>query len=301
VAKKSSSWSVVSTVRAPKSYIDRFADYYLCAGADQIFLFFDDPEHDSHSEWSERPRIVGVACNQQYWSAIREVRRPAIEGRQQANIRSALMMNRGEWLLHVDSDEFVCSQRPIGEILGEQPEIVFSVRAPSIEAVYETEPTAADVFDTHWFKRFLGPNENRSIIDAIYGDLAPLTRNGFFGHVEGKAFFRSRYSIRYFGTHSPVPIDRSLRTGVIVAGLELLHFQSLTFSDWSEKWQRAANGIGVGGGFSKKRRAQLELIQGVQSRSGDRGVLELYRRMNVFDAERLAIAISARFVVDRNL
>ena len=291
-------WSVVATVRARNEYVDWFIRHYLEHGAYQIILFFDD----SNVSFSrETTRVVGVICDEQYWKSIGKIRPNEVENRQLANLDYAISLTQTEWLLHVDVDELVTSTIEIGEILGQQSEDVFSIVAPPMEAVYESSPSAANAFETRWFKRPLREDEDWSILSILYGELSTLTMRGLFGHVVGKAFIRARYQIKTPSLHLPKPCDPNLRSAVVAPCVELLHFDSLTFADWKEKWMRRFNGEVLAIKMSERRRRQMEMIGRTYERAGDAGLVEFYKKMYVLDPDKLATARSAGFLVERNL
>jgi len=289
-------WSAVATVRTRSEYVDAFIRHYLGCGAFQVILFFDDPDV---SFLPQSPRVVGVICDEQYWNSIGKLRPNEVENRQLANLDYAISITETEWLLHVDADELVISSSEIDEVLRRQPEDVFSVVATPIEAVYESSPNIADAFETRWFKRPLREDEDTSVLSILYGELSMLTMRGLFGHVVGKAFTRARCKIKTPSLHLPQPCDPNLRSAVAAPSVELLHFDSLTFADWKEKWMRRFSGEVVAIKMSERRRRQMEMIGSTHERAGDAGLLELYQKMYVLDPDRLAAARSAGFLVER--
>jgi hypothetical protein len=293
-----SGWSVVATVRARSEYIDRFIRHYLGYGAYQIILFFDDPDI---SFYQESPSVTGVICDERYWKSIGKFRPDEVEHRQLENLNYGISLIRTEWVLHVDADELVISTTDINEVLKQQPEDVFSVVAPPVEAVYEASPSAANAFDARWFKRPLREDEDWSILSILYGELSTLTMRGLFGHVGGKTFIRARYKIKTPSLHLPQPCDASLRSAVVVPCMELLHFDSLTFADWREKWMRRFKGEVIAVRMSERRRRQMKMIGSTYERAGDAGLMELYKKMYILDPDRLAVARSAGLLVERNL
>ncbi len=156
-----SSWSVVTTVRAPQWMVDQFVRYYVRAGAEEVFLFFDDP---ATASFKPHHRIRATICDNAYWKDNRPL---SIERRQNRNHAKACQLSRAAWLLHVDIDELIHSRQPIGEILASLPPNVFSVLAPTREAIFTKLPSPETLFRTRYFKN---PDKaNSQIVHDLFG------------------------------------------------------------------------------------------------------------------------------------
>jgi hypothetical protein len=136
-------------------------------------------------------------------------------------------------------------------------------------------------------------------MDDLLGDMAALTRRGFFGHIGGKYFVRKKYAAKNLRAHRAVPEDASLLTGVMFPGLELLHFYALTFLDWKEKWARRISGEEY---YAKHERGwrQLNLFKQAYDRRDDKALFAIYKKMWVVESSILTKSVEAGFIVKRS-
>jgi Glycosyl transferase family 2 len=283
-------WSLVSTIRAPIARLERFVQHYEELGAARIYLFFEEPE--SFRYYTNRG--AGIV-EPTYDEAVDAGEGADLNGRQITNFETARGRARTPWLLHVDGDEFVFARRRVSEVLREFDDRTYSVTMPPMEAVYRTEPKGEEALSTRWFRRTV---DNAPLLEAIYGDLAPLTRQGLFGHTAGKSFVRTDIPVDRPSVHSPKPRARGLAVGAKTNDLDFLHFDALAFDDWRAKFAlRLDRKVSVAMGAA--RREQLKAIRRAQH--DDQALRELYRRMHVFAEDRFDLAVAAGFLAERNL
>lgn len=288
-----STWAVVSTVRAPQHHVERFVKHYLEAGAQRIYLFFDDPAFAS--EVGDK-RVKPIIGDESYWGSARP---NSIEDRQRLNGRRALRWSDSEWLFHCDVDELVHHSEGISAVLGSAPDNVASILAPPFEAVYDREPSQQTAFDTRFFKRIMKVERGYDpIVWECYNSLARLTTGGFWGHIRGKSFIRKSLCPDFVPIHK---FDTPLEGSIInheVDGLKLLHFDALTFVDWKEKTLRRLDGAVLAKEMGGRREQQLEVVRNARAKWGEWGLHDLYRRMTVFEGDLMRRAVEAGFVVE---
>ncbi len=297
------SWSVAATIRSRPEYVADFTRSYLALGASELFIFFDDPAHGNATEKVDDARVISFVCDDGYWRSLGQTRPERLNDRQLANLRHARSRTNSGWLLNVDLDERVYTETGINEVLGGQPADVLSVSLPPAEALYDDLPTIETAFRTPWFKRVLAEREALAtgvgaILFAMHGDLARLTRHGLFGHVKGKYFVRTGLPRVVLRLHAVAVSDGSKIVGATVPGLELLHFDSLTYEDWKEKWLLRISGA-VSCNMSETRLGQFSLIEAAAKAQSEDGLRALYRSMYVPAGEALRAAVSAGVVVMR--
>jgi hypothetical protein len=232
--RSSACWSVAATIRARKEYVNDFIAYYSSLGAQEIFIFFDDPTVCEFDNAHKGTKVLTFICDDRYWSASVGSRPKDMNRRQDANFRYAFGSTKSEWLLNVDLDERIYVSKSITTILNNQEDKVFSISIPSVEAVYEEAPSTNTAFRTPWFKRQLRDIDGDSIVVELYKDLSPMTTRGVFGHSR-KYFVRTMHAAKDLRIHFATPENSTLTT-ITIPGVELLHFDSLTFYDWKEKW-----------------------------------------------------------------
>ena len=258
----------------------------LISAPPRIFLFLDDPATAVTAPFDGDPRIKTIVCDGDYWCSGRPAK---LNDRQLGNLRHALLNAGVGWMLNVDLDERVSCQAFLSETLEGVKSDVLSISLPPMEAVYEAFPSTRSAFRTPWFKPVLAEREASqsgasAILFEMHGDLARLTRHGLFGHIRGKYIVRTGVPDLDLRLHAVVSPDPATVTGLRIAGLELLHFDTLTFEDWREKW-----GLRVSGDvickMSDTRLLQFSLIEAAFGAADETALRRIYANMSVVSAE----------------
>lgn len=301
----SGTWSVVSTIRAPKHQVDRFIEHYLALGAENVYVFFDDPKVAEFSEIFHGGRFKPVVCDEAYWANVPRFKpyqntkgRPdTIEIRQHVNMLFARSIMSSDWLLHVDADEYVYARKPVADVLAEYPKNVFSVVLRTLEAVYDHVPGLGDELATPYFRRFL---QNDSVLSKFYpDDVRAVSWGGFWGVTIGKTFVRKEYEISRMSVHRPVPVDANLVENVDTDYLEMLHFEGQSFELFREKCRLRLED-NVAKLINKRFKQRLMLIKDYFDRDGEAGLLDIYKKFYVIEGEKLEMAKNLGFVVELN-
>lgn len=293
-------WSVASTVRGRREYVEDFVQHFLALGAREILVYFDDPAVAYVDELPRSDRVRYCICDARYWARVAGTRPTPPGLRQSANVRHAFSASEADWLLHVDLDERLHVSHDVGHLLGPLGDEVFSVAAPTLEAIYATAPSVETAFRTPWFKRQQRDGANADLIRALHGDLASLTRNGLFGHVAGKSFVRTSHTATAFDSHGATPLQPGLVTGLVIPGLELLHFDALTFADWREKWAARIEGEVVWR-LHEKRSRQLDQIRRAYHDGDEATLRALYEKVCVIGPHLLRQAVAAGVIERRDV
>lgn len=286
-------WSVVSTVRGPKWQVEAFIQHYLQMGADEIFIYFDDPEI-SHE--IEIDKVKSIICDDNYWRG----KKPAgLEDRQRFNATRAKNRTITDWIIHCDIDELCWSISPISDILTGQPENVGGLVVSPWEAVYSREPTSAEIYKTCFFKRFgseADPKRYAAIASALFPKIFDIGRCGMWGHVQGKSFIRKKTNPGRMPLHqkkNDVPgIEMRRKTSEII----LRHYDTMSYALWQDKhMRRISNAVLVpnAGKFRKKQQDEIILAHKEHGMSGIRAI---YLEMAVLPPELLIKGIEAGFI-----
>lgn len=226
------SWSIVATVDEPAPLVVAFVLHHLEIGAATIDLFLDAPNPEVQEALWGLPQVRLTLCDDAYWQDGGK-RRPKLHpGRQIFNANLAYGRARSDWLLHCDCDEFLRDGRSLGEDLAQTGASRLFLRLAMAERAYagpETEDLFEGVF-RHPIDDFarVGP--------AIYGDLAPLLKDGITGHKAGKGLLRTGLAVR-MGIHAP-EVRQPQRTARYA---RLLHFDGLTRLHYMIKLLRRAH------------------------------------------------------------
>lgn len=306
-----SNWSVVVTVKAPLDLIVIFINYYLQKGAKNIYIYLDDPIDFKYKEIIEDKyldRIDIEICNELYWgkdycfnNLMFSGRPDSIEDRQKHNTIHALNKCNTKWLLSIDIDEFIYSDKDINDYLKIIPNNIFSLRVKPYEAVYLNKGPEefSEIFTTPYFKH----REKR--IDPffwnnIYPEFYPQ-EGGLFGHRIGKAFIRTDEALKYTGLHNFYAINSSLKNMFYAYELKLLHFESLTSNLFIQKTINRFTGVYNISMLGKLEKLRLQRLSELYKDKGNEGLRDAYNEMYVLNNELISKGISLNLIDEIDL
>ncbi|AWD22404.1 glycosyltransferase family 2 protein [Fuscovulum blasticum] len=249
-------WALVATIKAPQDQVLAFLAHHLDLGAAAITLCFDDPDDPAIAAVQDIPRVSVLRCTPDYWARVGNGIRPdRHQNRQARNALRAWRLCPLPWIGHIDVDEFLLPDRPMGEILASAPAHHPMVRLEPFEAMHD--PSLPD--DIFTARLFRGPLKGpRAFLrDIIFGRYAAAMPNGMLSHSVGKAFFRtgvpgftprlhggSMNGVRMDGP----PMDRRVK---------LLHFHAQDRAKWT-----AALPFRLARGAYQKNEALLQALSG---------------------------------------
>jgi hypothetical protein len=224
-------WGLVTTVKAPEDQILAFVAHHLSLGAQQIFIYFDDPDDPAFARVSQLPRVKAIRCTDLYW-ILRGGRPDRHQSRQIRNARHAISRCRLDWLGHLDIDEFLHAPEPVAGILAAVPRDVPSLQMDAFEAMHDSA-LPDDIFTA---RQFRGPlqGDHAWLVPAIFGPFADILAKGSLGHTLGKCFLRPR--IRGVAMDLHVALVNGLRhKPPFHPSLRILHFHAQN----PDQWRRA--------------------------------------------------------------
>lgn len=178
-------WGICTTVKAPYAEVEAFVAYHLSIGAAHIWLHFDDPDDPAAAAFEGNPKLTVVKCDETYWINLLGSRPDAHQPRQAANMKRVYDTAPLDWLAHIDVDEFIYSDEPIGSVLDTASDCM--VRMRPWEAVHS--PQGLPVFDANLFRAPLKGKNLRQRWRQSFRQYAPALRKGALSHVAGKPFF----------------------------------------------------------------------------------------------------------------
>lgn len=298
---------VVATVRIDYSVIDKFIEYYLSIGFDQIIIFIDDTKFNTgDSQYSLNENVLFVFCDDEYWRLKNKYRfdstpvheKPnSIEQRQFSNYHYANNLTHCDWLANVDIDELIFSKFDIKSILSILPKNIFSIRVPSFEAVYTEEVADHDIFNTKFFK--VNTYSNNKNANIIYRHEL-LSNGGFWGHKLGKIIARTSEVVLRMTNHSLDPVNEDLIKEIQFDFLKLLHFEGMSCNNFIDKQQRRFEKNVLVQKISSREFKRLDYFKNTFLTEGENGLKNLYKHMHLFDSERLNQAIDIGFLENIN-
>lgn len=290
----SSTWGVVATVRAPLYLCKAYARHYLNIGASAVYLYHDDP---SMVSLVDMPGVFNRVCDEDYWRGDRP---DGLEMRQRINATDAKRKGEVDWLMHCDVDELCHSQEPIADVLSSQQDDTAGLTVAALEAVYRSPPTPDTLYATPYFKAFVGLDGEvkayTRLSAEIYGNIWHASRNGFWGHAQGKSFIRTSVDIGKMPLH-----HKGLRTDgwnmrVPAIGIALRHYDATSFDLWKEKHMRRIIGDVKVPNAGRFRAAQQALISSAWEDGGEKALFDLYCRFACLSDEQLERGLAAGFV-----
>lgn len=217
-------WGLVSTIKAPAQEILRFAAYHLEAGAHRLYIYLDADNPNAFKALKSHPKCRVTTCDQGYWKQ-RGNRPQKHQARQSVNATHAYRRGADvDWLIHMDVDEFLVSDAPIGASLSQLPPDTPAARIRPMEALCG---------DGTAFKRFIpnGPDRAR-LVGEIYPTFGDYIKGGFVSHLAGKVFVRSGLDNVRLQIHNAFQGESALPTLDPLPRVDLAHCHAKSWEDW---------------------------------------------------------------------
>ncbi|UOA27612.1 glycosyltransferase family 2 protein [Pseudosulfitobacter sp. DSM 107133] len=271
-------WGLSSTILAPARDILSFAAYHIEAGAHRLYIYLDDPDSDAFAPLKAHPKIRVTRCDAQHWQKLGGKRPEKHQVRQSRNATHA-HARRAEvdWLIHMDADEFLVSDRPVGTALAALPDTVQTARVRPMEQL---------AGDGQHFKAFIpnGP-ERAPIVNRLYPTYGAHIKGGFLSHVAGKLFARTDMEGLDVRIHN-VFLDKVMNPSEVeLTQVDLAHCHAKTWEDWlaayryrlekgSYRAELAPATPRDAGGMSLH-----ELFRFIEADSGEDGLRAFYREV----------------------
>ena len=307
------SYGTITTLKQSVQQTLEFVHYHLNIGADRVVLFFDDPRDPAIARVEGYDRVVAVRCDATHWYEALGYVPDTMSEKIRANMRVGCEMLRAadvEWGICLDADELLHNrnQRRLQGHLEGFARDVGVVKVWPVESVL-TDDMRERTFASTWFRRRplsnsgLSARAKSAALKLATRGRREVTRDGFFGHVEGKAFVRLRHRLEDYRHHNPRPASAFARQEESVP-IWLLHFDCPEFSEWKLRWERRVTGESRQVNIGDKRARQQEIIADAVAR-GDRAMRRLYRKwFFVSRPERAylrAFRLIARIPLDQRL
>ncbi|MFG6559921.1 glycosyltransferase family 2 protein [Sulfitobacter sp. 1A15299] len=218
-------WGLVATILAPAEEIRRFAAYHLEAGAHRLYLYLDAENPEAFESLKAHPKIRVTTCDEAYWQKLCGKRPQKHQVRQSQNATRAY--NRADdvdWLIHMDVDEFLVSERPVEEVLA---------TLPPAQKIARIRPMEALAGDATAFKAFVpnGPERAR-IVSALYPTYGDYVKGGFLSHLAGKVFVRTGMAEVRLQIHNAFQKETLIDGPEQQPGIDLAHLHAKSWPEW---------------------------------------------------------------------
>lgn len=222
------SWGLVATVKTSEEKVLAFVAHHLTLGAEHVWIYFDDPEDPAHAALTAHPRVTTTLCDAAYWKGKKRHERH--QNRQSRNARDAYEKCSTGWLGHIDVDEFILPDRPLGDILQETPAEQLVVKLEPFEAMHD--PLLPD--DIYTSREFRGAirHEFWRFRRRALGDYRSVIRDGLLSHSVGKVLFRKGIPNLSPRLHSVMLDGVRLPARDWCAEARLLHFHAQDRQAW---------------------------------------------------------------------
>lgn len=218
-------WGLVATILAPAEEIRRFAAYHLEAGAHRLYLYLDAENPEAFESLKAHPKIRVTTCDEAYWQRLCGKRPQKHQVRQSQNAtRAYTRADDVDWLIHMDVDEFLVSDRPVDEVL---------TNMPPAQKIARIRPMEALAGDGTAFKAFIpnGP-ERAQIVSALYPTYGDYVKGGFLSHLAGKVFVRTGMAEVRLQIHNAFQNDAMINGPEQQAGIDLAHLHAKSWPEW---------------------------------------------------------------------
>ena len=220
-----STWGLCATIRAPAPDILRFAAYHLEQGAHRLYLYLDAANPVAYAHLKAHPKVRVQICDQAHWKKLGKKRPNRHQVRQSYNATHAYNRRAEvDWLIHMDVDEFLVSERSIAESLGDLGSGQMSARVRPMEKLGDSENA---------FKAFIPADATRrATVEQIYPTFGKYIHGGFLSHLAGKLFVRTGLPNMKLQIHNAFQNDATLPKAVELGSMDLAHCHAPTWDAW---------------------------------------------------------------------
>jgi hypothetical protein len=221
-------WGLSATIRAPAEEILRFVAYHLEAGAHRLYIYLDEANPRAEAPLKAHAKVRVTTCDTHYWSKLNGKRPVKHQVRQSLNATHAYHRRREvDWLIHMDVDEFLVTDRPVADALAE---------LPADQPICRIRPMELLAGATGRYKTFLPPGPARArIVQDIYPTFGAFVPGGFLSHLAGKVFVRTGLEDIRVQIHNVFQNDAMLAGPQQHPQIALAHHHA---EDW-ERWLTA--------------------------------------------------------------
>lgn len=262
-------FSVAMLAREEPGVLLRSLSHFRALGAERIFLFHDGamPDNTDVSEFG--PDVDLEVLTEDFWIDKLGPLPHDFQDKQRAAYRKAIDRNQSDWLFLCDADEMIINHRDLYDVLLSVPTEVESLSIPTAEAFWAETNCGEidDAFSCRFFRRPLGPLAWRVQRRFLYPRTWHLMQANLLGHAAGKQFLRRGAVFSHLTSHVAFRGNELITQGIEKVtgpdvGLELAHFDAISFPRWLEKFRRRITGDVIQGRTParKKQRDALSVV-----------------------------------------
>lgn len=222
-------WGTFTLLKNPLNEVLAFVAHHRKLGAQQIHLFFDDPADPAADVLAKVPGVFVTRCDQPFWDKLSGRRPNRVGERQRHLIRDLYKKVDLDWLLHIDTDEFLLCDVPVAELLRDVPPHLVTVKAQPFEGIPGDMPKGDRIYRARHYRSEITDPEQRRV---LFGPFAPALHQGMVGHRLGKSFFRVGVPDLLPNVHFANLGDRTTADQPFHPALRHLHFHGDDVDYW---------------------------------------------------------------------
>lgn len=283
------SWGIITTLKGPVDQTLHFVNYHLNIGAKHIVLYFDDPQDPAINALNSNSSVSCISCTSEHWKML-SLPDPDLDKKILGNMKHAvpILKEKGiEWAICIDSDELLHAfteengkNSSIGNILSLQNKNVGAISVKSFEAVVTKDQYNDRPFRSRWFK--VQPKNDRLLTCLSYKifnrKIIDVTNDGyFFGHTQGKSFFRTDLTFSKCNHHNPRFAEQEVRY-IQIAELGLLHYDCMLYDDWRRRWTWRVTGETNSICMGSQRLKQFDILSEIIKNGKDEDLRTIYNK-----------------------
>lgn len=225
------SWSTVTVAKESPEHVRAFVAWHLGAGADEVLLYFDDPD-SAVTDFDHLPQVRLVMCDEGFW--VSQGGCPDSRSARQVHCATlGYQAARTDWIMHCDTDEFVFGE-DISGLLDAAPASMNSAQILPLERLFLSNEVDQSYSDTF---RAATKQKHPQWLPEIYNYPYQLIQ-GIRGHRNGKVFARTGLSDVIFRAHNieiAGVLQNDPQVRVALAKLQLLHIYTFGFAHFQTK------------------------------------------------------------------
>lgn len=282
---KGPTWATVTTLKEDPERVKTFVAQHVFLGASEIWLYFDDPDDASIALVEGIPQVRVIRCTEDH-KARYSNKAGTLEGRQKANANHAYAQCKADWIIHLDADEIVQTDRPVSAILAEAKGDV--LRLAPYEALHYAK-AGVNGRPSAYFRGVLPDTRAGHAAAALaYGRFAGTLAQGMLSHTSGKHFVRVGVAGMALSIHAPF-LDGKRAAATDTADARLLHFHGGDWDSWLANVDRRLTAGAYIAKFQKDKPGQGNLFHTLvtlQKRRGEGGLRKFWDMVCTFGPEK---------------
>ncbi len=231
-AAKAATWGIVTTVKAPMRDVLNFVAWHVELGAHRIYVHLDSPDPECQAALKAHPKVRVTQTGAGYWDK-QGGKAPAKHQVRQTRNATRILARTAEvdWLAHIDVDEFIIADAPVGETLAALADATQVARLRPVEAL---APPPNSPAGPEWMCKAMSVErpKRRAQTDRIYGAYARGLDGGFLSHVAGKIFVSTSLAGAEFRIHNVIVDGVQNPNHAELGGLALCHMHAPDAETW---------------------------------------------------------------------